>query len=70
MKAMKAVIPTVDPTTLGLTKEDIDLSASGIDIVSLESPQQRPPVKIIDGETPEDKVLNLVRALKEEARAL
>jgi electron transfer flavoprotein alpha/beta subunit len=70
MKAMKAVIPTVDPTTLGLTKEDIDLSASGIEIVSLESPQQRPPVKIIDGETPEDKVRNLVRALKEEARAL
>jgi electron transfer flavoprotein alpha/beta subunit len=70
MKAMKAVIPTVDPTTLGLTKEDIDLSASGIEIVSLESPQQRPPVKIIDGETPEDKVRNLVRALKEEARVL
>ncbi len=70
MKAMKAVIPTVDPTTLGLTKEDIDLSASGIEIVSLESPQQRPPVKIIDGETPEDKVRNLVRVLKEEARAL
>jgi electron transfer flavoprotein alpha/beta subunit len=70
MKAMKAVIPTVDPTTLGLTKEDIDLSSSGIEIISLESPQQRPPVKIINGETPEEKVRNLVRALKEEARVL
>jgi len=67
---MKAVIPTVDPTTLGLTKEDIDLSASGIEIVSLDPPQQRPPVKIIEGETPEEKVRNLVRALKEEAKAL
>jgi electron transfer flavoprotein beta subunit len=70
MKAMKAVIPTVDPTTLGLIKEDIDLNASGIEIISLESPQQRPPVKIMNGETPEEKVRNLVRALKEEARVL
>lgn len=70
MKAMKAVVPTVDPVTFGLTKEDIDLNASGIEIVSLESPQQRPPVKIIDGETPEEKVRNLVKVLKEEAKAL
>lgn len=70
MKAMKAVISTVDPVTLGLTKEDIDLNASGIEIISLEPPQQRPPVKIIDGETPDEKVRNLVKALKEEAKAL
>jgi electron transfer flavoprotein beta subunit len=70
MKAMKAVIPTVDPTTLGLAKEDIDLNASGIEIISLESPKQRPPVKIIDGESPEEKVRNLIRVLKEEAKVL
>lgn len=70
MKAMKAVIPTVDPTTYGLTREDIDLNASGIETISMESPQQRPPVKIVDGETPEEKVRNLVKALKEEAKVL
>lgn len=70
MKAMKAVIPTVDPTTLGLSKEEIDKNASGIEIISLEPPQQRPPVKIIEGETPEEKVRNLVKALKEEAKVL
>jgi len=70
MKAMKAVIPTIDPTSLGLTKEDVDSNASGIEIVSLDSPQQRPPVKIIEGETPEEKVRNLVRVLKEEAKVL
>jgi len=70
MKAMKAVIPTVDPTTLGLSKEEIDRNASGIEIISLEPPQQRPPVKIIEGETPEEKVRNLVKALKEEAKVL
>lgn len=70
MKAMKAVIPTVDPTTLGLSKEDIDFSASGIETISMESPQQRPTVKIIEGETPEEKARNLVKALKEEAKVL
>lgn len=70
MKAMKAVIPTVDPTTLGLSKEEIDLNASGIETISLEPPQQRPPVKIIDGETPEEKAKNLIKALREEAKVL
>jgi electron transfer flavoprotein alpha/beta subunit len=67
---MKAVIPTIDPTTLGLSNEDIDLNSSGIETISLEPPQQRPPVKMIDGETTEDKVRNLVKALKEEAKVL
>ncbi len=70
MKAMKAVIPTVDPTTLGLSKDEIDLNASGIETISLEPPQQRPPVKIIDGESPEEKAKNLIKALKEEAKVL
>jgi electron transfer flavoprotein alpha/beta subunit len=70
MTAMKAVIPTVDPTSLGLKQEDINLNASGIEIISMEPPQQRPPVKIIDGESPEEKVRNLVKALREEAKVL
>ena len=70
MKAMKAVIPTIDPTTLGLSNEDIDLNSSGIETISLEPPQQRPLVKMIDGETPDEKVRNLVIALKEEAGVL
>lgn len=70
MKAMKAVIPTVDPTTLGIDKADIAPGVSGIEIVSLDHPQQRPPVKIIEGETPEERVRNLVKALKEEAKVL
>lgn len=70
MKAMKAVIPTVEATTLGLSKDEIDLNASSIETISLEPPQQRPPVKIIDGETPEEKAKNLIKALKEEAKVL
>lgn len=70
MKAMKAVIPTIDPTSLGLKQEDIDINASGIEIISMETPKQRPPVKIIDGDSPEEKVRNLVKVLKEEAKVL
>lgn len=70
MKAMKAVIPAIDPCSLGIVKEDIDTKASKITVLSYEPPQSRPPVKVIDGETPEEKVKNLVKALKEEAKAL
>lgn len=70
MKAMKASIPVVDPTSLGLTKEELEPNASGIEIVSLEPPQQRPTVKMIEGDTAEEKVRNLIRVLKEEAKVL
>ncbi len=70
MKAMKAVIPDVDPTILGLPREEIDPSAAGIRVLSYETPQQRPPVKILEGETPAEKVQGLIKALKEQAKVL
>mgnify|MGYP002407019226 CR=1 FL=1 len=70
MKAMKAVIPTVDPASLGVSEEETEPKASRVMTLSYEPPQQRPPVRIIDGETPMDKVRNLVKALKEESKVL
>lgn len=70
MKAMKAVIPTVDPTTLGLQREDIEPHASSLRVLTYETPRQRPPVKILEGETAEEKVQNLIKALREQARVL
>ncbi len=70
MKAMKASIPVVDPATLDIPQETLAAGASKITILSYESPQERPPVKIVEGETPEEKVKNLVRALKEDAKVL
>lgn len=70
MKAMKAVIPGLDPATLGLPREEIDPDTSAVKVLSYETPQQRPPVKIIDGETPGEKVQNLIKELKEQAKVL
>jgi len=70
MKAMKASIPVVDPATLDIPQEAIAAGASKVTILSYESPQERPPVKIIEGETPEEKVKNLVKVLKEDAKVL
>ncbi len=70
MKAMKASIPVIDPATLDIPQETLAAGASKITILSYESPQERPPVKIVEGETPEEKVKNLVKALKEDAKVL
>lgn len=64
MKAMKASIPVIDPQSLGIDR------TPRLTVLSYEVPPKRPPVKIIEGETPEDKVTNLVRLLKDEARVL
>jgi electron transfer flavoprotein beta subunit len=70
MKAMKAAIPSIDPCSLGIAKEDINTDASRVIVLSYEPPKKRPPVKIIEGETPEEKVENLMKVLKEEAKAI
>ncbi|MCX7965103.1 MAG: electron transfer flavoprotein subunit beta/FixA family protein [Syntrophorhabdaceae bacterium] len=70
MKAMKANIPVIDPTTLGLKKEELIKDTSKIEVLFYETPKARPPVKIIDGETPQEKAKKLVKLLKEEAKVL
>jgi electron transfer flavoprotein beta subunit len=65
MKAMKAVIGIVQPADLGIKP-----APPRITVFSYESPPKRPPVKIVEGETGEEKVKNLVRLLKDEARVL
>lgn len=70
MKAMKTQLPEIDPSTLGIRKEDISEEASRLTILSYEAKKQRPPVKIIEGPTPEEKVRKLIAALKEEAKVL
>jgi electron transfer flavoprotein beta subunit len=64
MKAMKATVPVVDPHTLDVSRD------ARTHVLSYEAPPKRPPVKIAEGETPREKVENLIRLLKEEARAL
>lgn len=64
MRAMKTTVPVIDPGTLDVPHE------GRVRILSYEAPPKRPPVKIVEGETPEEKVKNLIRLLKEEARVL
>jgi electron transfer flavoprotein beta subunit len=70
MKAMKAVIPTVDPCSLGVARDAVEPKAAKTYVLLYETPQSRPAVKIIEGETPRDKVTNLIKALREEAKVL
>jgi electron transfer flavoprotein beta subunit len=70
MKAMRTAIPTIDPVTLGIPKEALGKDASNVTILSYELPVQRPPVKIIEGTTPEEKAKKLVHVLKEDAKVL
>jgi electron transfer flavoprotein beta subunit len=70
MKAMKAVIPLIDPYSLGLTREMIDSCAAKTNVLCYEAPESRPPVKIVEGTSPEEKVKNLITVLKEEAKVL
>jgi electron transfer flavoprotein beta subunit len=70
MKAMKVTIPLIDPLSLGLDGTDIDGAASKTPVVFYDTKPARPPVKMIEGESPEEKAKKLVSALKEEARVL
>jgi len=70
MKAMKTEIPTIDPSTLKVASPSLSKNGSDITILSYEPPAQRPPVKIVEGETPEEKVRNLVKALKADAKVI
>ncbi len=65
MKAMKAQIPAIDPRTLGIEETD-----SPLYVLSYDHPPKRPPVKIMEGETTEEKVKTLIGLLKDEARVL
>lgn len=70
MKAMKTQLPEIDPTTFGIQKDDISEESSRTAILSYEAKKQRPPVKIIEGSTPEEKVKKLIAVLKDEAKVL
>ena len=64
MKAKKKPLDKKTPADLG-----VDL-ATRLEIIQMTPPPQRAPGKIIEGETTEDKVVELVRLLHEEAKVI
>ncbi len=69
MKAMKTTVPVIDPASLDVDGSHTDNGLMTY-VVSYDPPQGRPPVKIVEGDTPEEKARNLIKLLKEEARAI
>ena len=65
MKAKKKKIESVDFASLG-----IDASIAKLEIASLELPPERPPGRIIEGDSIDAKLDELVRLLKEEAKVI
>ncbi len=63
LAAKKKTINVVQVNTLGI-------SVPKIEILGLEPPPPRPPGRIIDGASPEEKAKELVRLLKEEAKVI
>jgi len=62
MKAKRKPMDKKDPASLGVTPE------GKLEVVQLTPPPERPPGKVIDGETAEEKAIELVRLLHEEAK--
>ena len=67
MKAMRTEISVIDPEQLGFSKEVLS-GNSDLIISSYELPPKRQPVKIIEGASPGEKVKELIRLLREEAK--
>ncbi len=70
MRAMKTEIIKIDPASLDVPREALEKTASKTVIFSYEAPPQRPPVKIVDGETPEEKAKALIKALRDDAKVI
>lgn len=60
MVAKKKPIETKDFASLGIEK-------SALEVATFEAPPERPKGRIIEGETAEEKVTELIKALREEA---
>ncbi len=63
MASKKKQVETVDAASLGVT-------APRIEIANMEPPAPRPPGRVIDGDSPETKARELVKALRDEAKVI
>ncbi len=63
LAAKKKQIQVVDAKSLGVNPPKIE-------ILSIEPPPPRPPGRIIEGQSPEEKAKELVRFLREEAKVI
>jgi electron transfer flavoprotein beta subunit len=70
MKAKKKPLDEKSLSDLGLDSGEFGQAARKVKIVQLTPPPDRPPGKIIEGETPQEKAGELARLLHEEAKVI
>lgn len=63
MASKKKQVETVEVGSLGV-------SAPKVQVASMEPPPPRPPGRIVEGDSPESKAAQLVKALREEAKVI
>ena len=70
MKAKKKPIDTKNVSDLGIAPETVGTAGRKVNIASLNLPPEREAVKMIDGETPQEKAAKLVNLLHEEVKVI
>ena len=70
MKAKKKPLATKTLDDLGVEAGEVGAASSRCRVTALSFPPERPPGRIIEGETPEEKAAEFVRLLREEAKII
>lgn len=69
MKAMKAQIPRVKASDLGLTADQVGMEGSKVKVIKYSLPKKRPAVQLIPGE-PREAAIEAVRILMDVERVI
>jgi electron transfer flavoprotein beta subunit len=70
MKAKKKPLDMKTIADLGLDASQVGESGAKIRIMQITPPEERKAGKIVEGETPQEKAVNLARSLHEEAKVI
>ena len=70
MKAKKKLIEVKTASDLGVDAGEVGLGNNKVQVVSLSYPPERTAVKMIEGETADEKAASLVKILREEAKVI
>jgi electron transfer flavoprotein beta subunit len=70
MKAKKKKLENKTLADIGLDAKDVGQAGAKCSVTQLSFPPERAPGKIVDGETAEEKAVELVRLLREEAKVI
>ena len=70
MKAKKKPLETKDLAALGLSADEVGAKGAKVKAVRYYAPPERQPGRIIEGETVEERVSQLVKLLRDEAKVI